>query len=163
LLEKKWEFNEVVHQLFIDIKKVYETVRREVVYNIPNEIGIPVKLDVIKMCLNEWYIRVWVAKHLSDMFPIRNALKQGHAISLLLFNFTLDYAIRRVQVNQDGLKLNGARQLLVYSDEVHILGGSVRTPKKNTTALLVGSKEIGLDVNSVKTKYVVMFRDQNVR
>jgi hypothetical protein len=66
-----------------------------------------------------------------------------------------------VQVNRDGLKLNGTRQHLVRADDVNILGGSVRTVKKNTEALLVGSKEIGLEVNADKTKYVVMFRDEN--
>ena len=62
--------------------------------------------------------------------PIRNALKQGDALSLLLFNFVLEYAIRRVQVNQDGFKLNGTHQLLAYADDVNILGGSVHTVKK---------------------------------
>jgi hypothetical protein len=57
-----------------------------------------------KMCLNETYSRVQVGKNLSDMFHIRNGLKQGDAISPLLFNCGLEYAIRRVQVNRDGLK-----------------------------------------------------------
>jgi len=57
-------------------------------------------------------------------------LKQEDALSLLLFNFVLDYAIRRVQVNQNGLKLNGAQYLLVYSAYVNILGGRLRTLKK---------------------------------
>jgi len=71
------------------------------------------------MCLTETYSRVWVGKNLSDMLHIRNGLKKGDAVSPLLFNFALDYTIRRVQINQDGLKLN---QLLIYADYVNKLG-----------------------------------------
>jgi hypothetical protein len=57
-------------------------------------------------------------------------MKQGDALSPMLFNFDLEYAIRRVQVNQDGLKLNGTHQLLAYADGVNILGGSIHNLKK---------------------------------
>ena len=87
---------------------------------------------------------------MSDMFPIRNGLKQGDALSPLLFNFAIEYAIRRVQVNQDGLKLNGTHQLLAYADDVNILGGSVCTVMENAEALVVATKEIGLEVNADK-------------
>jgi hypothetical protein len=87
---------------------------------------------------------------------MRNVLKQGDALSPLLFNFALQYDIRRVPVNQDGLKLNGTHQLLVYADYVNILGKSIYTIKKNTNALVVASKDIGLEVNGDKTKYMVM-------
>jgi hypothetical protein len=73
-------------------------VRREVLYNILIEFGVPMKLvRLIKMCLNETYSKVRIGKHLSDSFSIQNGLKQGDAISPLLFNFTLEYAFRKVQ------------------------------------------------------------------
>jgi len=71
-----------------------------------------------KMCLTEKYGRVRVGNNLSDMFPIINGLKQGDALSPLLFSCALEYAIRRVQVKQDGLKLNGTHQLLAYDGDV---------------------------------------------
>ena len=67
----------------------------------------------------------------------------------------------RVQVNQDVLKLNGTYQLLFYADYVNILGESVHTKEKHAEALVVASKETGLEVNADKTKKLVMPRDQN--
>jgi len=65
----------------------------------------------------------------------------------------LEYTIRRVPVNQDGLKFNGTHQLLVYAYDVNILGGSMHIIRENSDALVVISKEIGLEVNADKTKY----------
>ena len=73
----------------------------------------------------------------------------------------MEYATKRVQVNQDDLKLNGTYQLLVYAYDINILGGSVHTIKENAEALVVATKEIGLEVNADKTKYMVMSRDRN--
>jgi hypothetical protein len=106
-----WEkigIQKAVHQLFTDIKKAYDSVNRELFYNGLIEFGISIKLArLIEMFLNETYNNVWVGNHLSDMFPIRNVLKQGDALSPMISNFPLEYTIRRVQVNQGGLKLNG--------------------------------------------------------
>jgi hypothetical protein len=58
---------------------------------------------------------------MSDSFLIQNCLKQGDAISLLLFNFALEYAIRKVQENQVGLKLNGTHRLMAYGDDMNLM------------------------------------------
>jgi hypothetical protein len=108
ILEKIWEYNKTVHQLFVDFKEAFDSIRREVLYNILIEFGVPMKLvRLIKMCLNETYSKVRIGKYLSDTFPIQNGLKHGYALSPLLFNFALDsraklksnleYAIKKVQ------------------------------------------------------------------
>ena len=126
ILEKKWEYNEAVHQLAIDFRKAYDSFRREVLCNILIAFGIPMELvRLIKLFLSETFSRVRVDKHLSDMVPIKKGLKKRNALSPLFLNFALEYASRKVQVNQDGWKLNGTHQLLVYADDVNVLGGSV--------------------------------------
>ena len=135
LLQKKWEYSEAVHQHFIDFKKAYDSVRRDVLYNVI-EFCIPMKLvRLIKMYLTETYSRVRVGKNLSDMFPIRNGLPQGDALSPLLFNFALEYAIGRVQLQKESWKLKGTHQMLVYADDIDRLGGSVHAIKKKKQKL----------------------------
>jgi hypothetical protein len=112
------------------------------------------------MCLNETYSTIRIGKYQSGKFPIQNGLKQGDALSPLLFNFALEYAIRRVQENREGLKLNGTHQLLAYANDVNEVGENTDTVKEYTKALSDAGKVVGLEVYPEKTKYMLMSRSE---
>jgi hypothetical protein len=161
---KKWEYNETVHHLLVDFKKAYDSVTKEVLYNIHIEFGAPVKLVRLVMCLNETCGKsLWGGKHLSDMFPVQNCLKLGDNLSSLLCNFALEYTIMKVQEDQVGLKLNEAHQFLVCVDNVNLLENNINTIKRNTEAVTDASIEVVLEVNTEKTKYMLMSDHQNAR
>jgi hypothetical protein len=123
---------------------------------------------MIRTCLNETCskargnlksYKARIVKNLSNNFPTQNGLKPGEALSL--FNFALEYAIRKVQENQVGLKLNGPHQLLLCADDVNLQGDNIHTKQEDT--LIDPSKVVGLEVNTEKTKYMCMLlsRPQN--
>jgi hypothetical protein len=91
ILEKKWDYDETVYQLFIELKNSYYSGRMEVLHSILTEFGVPMKLArMIKMCLSETYSEVKV-KYLLDIYPVQYGLKQGDALSPLLFNCAVEY------------------------------------------------------------------------
>ena len=94
------------------------------------------------MCLSETYSRVRVGRFLSDAFPVRWDLKQGDALSPLLFNFAIEYALRRVQENRISLELNGKHHVLVYADDVNMLGENLQTVGENAEIFIKASNTL---------------------
>ena len=78
---------------------------------------------------------------MSSSFPIEDGLKQGYALSPLLFNFSLEYAIRKVQETNVGLDMNDTHQVLAYADVVNLIGDDIRTIERNADALLNACKD----------------------
>jgi hypothetical protein len=132
-------------------------------YNILIEFGISRKpVGLIKMCLNETCSMVHTGINMSDKYPIHNDLKQEDTLLIFPFNFALNNVIRRVQENQEGLKLNGIHQILAYSYDISILEEN-RYHTKNREALLDTSNEVGPEVNPEKIKYSKTWLIQNTR
>jgi hypothetical protein len=95
---------------------------------------------------------------LSDSFLSKNGLKQGNALSPLLFNFALEYAIRKIKENQVGLKLNGTHQLLGCADNGNLLRDNIDALKKTDT-LFDASKEVGLEISVIVEESLLNFAD----
>jgi hypothetical protein len=118
-------------------------------------VWVPKKLVRLhKISLNETHIKVGIANYLFHNSPIQNGLEQGDAISPLLFNFPLEYALRKACEGQVWLKLIRTHLPLAYADDVHLLGDNMATIKKNTEILIDANKETDLEINVDKTRLV---------
>ncbi|KAL4084353.1 hypothetical protein QTP88_028176 [Uroleucon formosanum] len=154
IIEKGYKYRQNMWQLFIDFKKAYDSIHRESLYNIMYEFGFPKKLIALtKMCMENTKYRVRTRNITSETFTVETGLKQGDALSLVLFNLTLEKVIRVLQDNEGGLLIGQNKiQILGFADDLDILGDSLSDTANAARVLEEVAKRKGLEINTEKTK-----------
>lgn len=160
LLEKCWEFNRDLHNLFVDFKQAYDSIIRASLWTALEELGIPGKLiRMIKVCVEGSYSSIKIEGHYSETFEITTGLKQGDALSPALFNIALEKVVRRTELTTNIFGHNGPCLILAYADDLDVVGRSTVNVKEAFIKLEKEAKKMGLKVNEEKTKYMHMTRN----
>ena len=148
-----------MHQLIIDFKKAQNLVRKVIMCNFSIYVCIHMKpVRLIKMCRCEICSRIRLGKILSDKLSFKNGLKQEDGLLPLLFSFALEYSIRHVQAQLNGLKLNVTHRLW-FMLILYILGRNVHIVMRKTVAVLSDIKVSELEINAYNSKYIIMYHD----
>jgi len=137
-LEKCWEQNTDIHQLFIDFQAACNTVRRKEIWNEMHKLDSP-PLPKFKLCRilnNILHIKVKIGKHLSSVFKVNKWLRQGDIIAPLLFNIMLEIATRRAKLETRGNILDKCSQIMAYSDDMVLMGRRVKDVGEVFTSLV---------------------------
>lgn len=164
ILEKAWEYNISIHQLFVDFKQAYDSICREVLFDIMEEFGIPRKLiRLTKATLTTTKCKVLIQGVLSDPFIIETGLRQGDRLSTILFNLALEKVVRAMSINWRGTIFTTSRQLAAFADDADLIGRGTLAVKESFVEMQTAGKEIGLLVNENKTKYLTLDRQHGSR
>ena len=160
IMEKYWEYNKDLYQLFIDFKQAYDSIHRPSVWSILLEFGIPMKLiRLIKLCLSDTKAKVKVGGKTSEAFEIKSGLRQGCVLSVLLFNFVME-KVTKVIENGEGAKLNGQNiNNLTYADDVDLIAESREDILRLVMPFQEVANKVGLQINFGKTKILKMSRE----
>ncbi|KAG7309934.1 hypothetical protein JYU34_004449 [Plutella xylostella] len=158
-MEKKWEYAQDIHALFVDFTKAYDSVDREILFKILLVFKMPRKLvSMIKVATGISRMRVKVDGDLTDAFSVVTGLKQGDALSPALFNLVLEYVIQKVLTHDGGVQLNGQHKVIGYADDLALLGESEREVQEAAKILEEEAHRVGLRISTEKTEYLHMTR-----
>jgi len=158
IMEKYYEYYKDLFITFVNFKQAYDSVNRQQLWTVLKNFGIPGNLvKMIEICKLNTYCKVRYQGELSPQFEVQSGLKQGDAISPILFNLVLEKVIRDISVNHE-MEMNGKNIMLVYVDDIVILGNTENDVVKVTEKLIKSSHRINLAINKDKTKYLVMTR-----
>jgi len=159
LLEKSWEHNVEIHQIFVDFQKAYDNIRRDKLYAIMAHFGIPDKLiRLTKATMENSTYHVKIGTVMTDDFKVGTGLKQGHGLAPSLFNIALEYIIRQLSVQTTSTIFHKSVKLIGYADNINIMGRTKRAISEAYGELKERAKEVGLIINVEKTKAMVQSR-----
>jgi hypothetical protein len=122
-LEKTWEYNVEIHQIFVDFQKAYDSIRRDILYAIMAYFGIPnklIRLTKATMEISTYHVKIGTI--MTDGFKVGTGLKQGDGLVPNLFNIALEYVIRKLSVQTTLKMFHKSIQLMGYADDINIMG-----------------------------------------
>ena len=160
--EKSWEFNRKVWNIFIDFSQAYDSVHRESLWRILVSFGVPDKIvNLLKACYAHTQGKVRVGGELSDCFTITSGLKQGCPLSTILFNFALEWVMRRTPLPPDPVVVdNTICDRLAYADDVDLLGEEFHERDTHVSTFRRNGRKIGLAASEKKTKAMEVGRTE---
>lgn len=157
ILEKCKEYNIEIHQLFVDFKAAYDSVKRRKLWRVMEEFGIPRKLiSLAELTLSGANSRVRIRNKLSEVFDIEEGLRQGDPLATLFFNWILEAAVRTMDMDASGTIFTKSSQLLGYADDLDIMGRSMEAVTEKFVALDRKGTDLGLKINDTKTEYMII-------
>lgn len=163
LMEKYYEYNKDLHILFVDFKEAYDSIDREKLWIALRNYRIPKKIvKLVKICNQKTFCKVRFMGETSEHFECKISLRQGDALSPVLFNLALEKVIRDIREEQE-MEIIGVNTLLAYADDIVILGISQKDIEEKAKKLFIASHNMGLLVNEAKTKYMVMSRQVTLK
>ena len=159
LLEKAWEHNVEIHQIFVDFQKAYDSIRGDKLYAIMAFFGIPNKLmRLTKATMEDSTYHVKTGTSMTDGLKVGNGLKQGDELVPNLFNIVLEYVIRQLSLQVQSTIFYKSVQVIGYADDINIMVRTKRAILEVYGELKERAKEVGLNINVEKTKAMVQNR-----
>lgn len=155
ILHRGSEFKVQTYHLFIDFKQAYDRTKRKELFEVMKELGFETKLiRLVKATLDGTKCRVKVNNDMSDPFVTREGLRQGDALSVLLFNLALEGAMRRAGIQTSRTLATSMVQILGFADDLDIAGRRHADVVDTFTSLKAQAQRMGLIINEAKTKYM---------
>lgn len=152
-----YEYNVPIYAVFIDFKQAYDTINREKLFRVMEDLKVPRKLiNLVKMTLSNVRTKVKFNGRMSDSFKIGKGLKQGDPLSTTLFNLILEWVVRRSGINRAGTLRNKSYQILAYADDVTILARTKEKLQEIGKRFRKAAGEVNLTINEIKSKYMKM-------